>query len=53
MKLRTPFTILSNPLRDIDRLQDFSYKFPEQKVDFWESECRANPTKSACKRYEV
>ena len=31
MKLRTPFTVITNPLRDIDRLHDFSYQLPVDK----------------------
>ena len=54
MKLRTPFTVVANPLRDIDRIHDFSYQLPkERQGDFWEQECKLNPTKSTCKLYEV
>ena len=54
MKLRTPFTVVANPLRDIDRIHDFSYQLPnERQGDFWEQECKLHPTKSTCKLYEV
>ncbi len=54
MKLRTPFTIVANPLRDIHYIHDFSYQLPNEKQsDFWEKECKLNPTKFACKCYEV
>ena len=54
MKLRTPFTLVANPLRDLDHLHDFNYKFPnENESDFWEEICKVHPTKSSCKLYEV
>ncbi len=54
MKLRTPFTVFANPLRDLDHIHDFSYELPQQKQDlFWEQECRLYPNKSTCKLYEV
>ena len=54
MKLRTPFTVVANPLRDIGHIHDFSYKLPnEKRGDFWELECKLHPTKSTCKLYEV
>ena len=54
MKLRTPFTVIENPLRDIDHIHDFNYKLPnENQGDFWEQECKLYPTKSTCKLYEV
>ena len=54
MKLRTPFTVVANPLRDIGHIHDFSYKLPnEKRGDFWENECKLHPTKSTCKLYEV
>ncbi len=54
MKLRTPFTVFPNPIRDIDRIHDFSYELPQEKHDlFWEKECKLNSTKSTCKLYEV
>ena len=54
MKLRTPFTVISNPFRDIDHMHDFSYQVPHVKdSDFWENECKLHPTKSTCKLYEV
>jgi len=54
MKLRTPFTVFANPLRDIDHIHDFSYELPQQKQDlFWEKECKLHPAKSTCKLYEV
>ena len=54
MKLRTPFTVVANPLRDIDRIHDFSYQLQnERQGDFWEQECKLHPTKSTCKLYEV
>ena len=54
MKLRTPFTVNSNPLRDLDRIHDFNYKLPnENEVDFWEQECKLHPAKSTYKLYEV
>ena len=52
MKLRTPFTVVANPLRDLDHIHDFNYKLPN-KNDFWEQECKLHPTKSTCKLYEV
>ena len=54
MKLRTPFTVVANPLRDLDHIHDFNYKLPNENEDgFWEQECKLHPTKSACKLYEV
>ncbi len=54
MKLRTPFSVIVNPLRDIDRIHDFSYDLPKERKDmFWEDECLIHPTKSSCKLYEV
>ncbi len=54
MKLRTPFTVVPNLLRDIVYIHDFSYELPQQKQDlFWEKECKLHPTKSTCKLYEV
>ncbi len=54
MKLRTPFTVFPNPLRDLDHMHDFSYKLPVEKhTGFWEKECTLNPSKSTCKVYEV
>ncbi len=54
MKLKTPFTVIANPLRDIDYLHDFSYQSPDQRQsEFWEKECKLNPAKSTCKLYEV
>ncbi len=54
MKLRTPFTIIANPLKDFDYIHDFSYQLPDQrKFDFWDKECQLHPTKSHCKIYEV
>ena len=54
MKLRTPFTVVANPLRDFDHIHDFNYKLPkESEGDFWEQECKLHPTKSTCKLYEV
>ena len=54
MKLRTPFTVVANPLRDLDHIHDFNYKLPnENESDFWEEICKVNPTKSSCKLYEV
>ena len=54
MKLRTPFTVFTNPLRDLDYIHDFSYELPQQKqVLFWAEECKLHPAKSTCKLYEV
>ena len=54
MKLRTPFTVFPNLLRDLDYIQDFSYQLQQQKQDsFWEEECKLHPAKSTCKLYEV
>ena len=54
MKLRTPFTVFPNPLRDLDYIHDFSYELRKQKQDlFWEKECKLHPAKSTCKLYEV
>ena len=54
MKLRTPFTVVANPLRDIDYIHDFSYRLPQEKNDlFWLKECELNPSKPNCKIYEV
>ena len=53
MKLRTPFTLITNPLRDIDHIHDFNYKLSnEEQGDFWEEKCKLHPTKSSCKFYE-
>ena len=54
MKLRTPFTVLTNALRDLDHIRDFTYNLPPEKEgEFWEKECKIHPTKSTCKLYEV
>ena len=54
MKLRTPFTVFLNPLRDLDYIHDFSYELPKQKQDLsWEEGCKPLPPKSTCKLYEV
>ena len=54
MKLRTPFTVFPNPLRDLDYIHDFSYQLPQENNNlFWEKECNLYPTKSTCKLYEV
>ena len=54
MKLRTPFSVIPNPLRDIDHIKDVSYTLPKESFrDFWEEECKLHPTKSTCKLYEV
>ena len=44
MKLFNQFTILKKNLRDIDYLTS-------KKVDFWEKECKENPTKKYCLVY--
>ena len=54
MKLRIPFTVIANPLRDIEHLYDFSSLLPFYKnLGFWEEECNNYPTKFACKSYDV
>ena len=54
MKIRTPFTLIANPVKDIDQMHDFSYELPNEKQgDFWEKECNLHPAKSTCKLYEV
>ncbi len=54
MKLRTPFTVFPNLLRDLDHMHDFSYQLPEEKKNlFWEKECKLHPTKATCKLYDV
>ncbi len=54
MKLRTSFTVITNPLKDIAYMRDFSYQLPNQRrAEFWEEECKLHPTKSTCKLYEV
>ena len=54
MKLRTPFIVIANPLRDLDQIKDFTYKLPDQNQgEFWDKECKLHPTKSTCKLYEV
>ena len=54
MKLRTPFTVFTKPLRGLDYTHNFSYELPQQKQDlFWEEECKLHSTKSTCKLYEV
>ena len=54
MKLRTPFTVFTNPLRDLDYIHDFSYQLPQENNNlFWEKECNLHPAKSTCKLYEV
>ncbi len=54
MKLRTPFTIVKDPLRDIDYINNPSRNLTEVKQDFsWEKECELHPSKSTCKVYEV
>ncbi len=54
MQLRTPFTVITNPLRDLDRIHDFSYELPKETQGvFWERECNLHPAKSTCKLYDV
>ena len=54
MKPINPFTFVSNPLKDIDHLHGFSYKLLNEKQgDFWDQECKLDPTKSTYKLYEV
>ena len=54
MRLKTPFTVIKNALRDLDRIHDFSYNLPDKKqLEFWEEECKLHPAKSTCKLYEV
>ncbi len=54
MKLRTPFTVIQNPLRDLDSFHDFSYELPKDKHNLcWDQECKLYPTQSTCKLYEV
>ena len=54
MKLSTPFTVIANPLRDIDHIHDFNYKLPtKDQSDFWEQECKLHLTQSTYKLYEV
>ena len=54
MKLKTPFTVITNPLRDIDWLHDFAYQLPfDKNLDFWKEEGNNHPTNSACKSYDV
>ena len=53
MKLRTPFTVITNPLRDIDRLHDFTYQLPfDKNLGFWKEECEGHPNNSHCKVYD-
>ena len=54
MKLRTSFTDITNPLRDIDRLHDFSYQLLlDKNLEFCKEEYNNYPTKSPCKSYDV
>ena len=54
MKLRTPFTVFANPLRDLDYIHDFSYQLPQENNKlFLEKECNLYPAKCTCKLYEV
>ncbi len=54
MKLRSPFTISANPIRDLDRINDLADQVVDEKLgDYWEQECKLNPAKSTCKLYEV
>ncbi len=54
MKLTTPFTVISNPFRDLDRFHDSNCKLPdEMKRDSWEEECKLHPAKGTCQLYEV
>ncbi len=44
MKLFNQFTILKKNLRDIDYAN-------REKVDFWEKECKEDPTQKQCLVY--
>ncbi len=44
MKLFNQFTILKKNLRDIDYVN-------REKVDFWEKECKEDPTQKQCLVY--
>ncbi len=44
MKLFNQFTILKKNLRDIDYLN-------REQVNFWEKECKKNPTQKQCLVY--
>ena len=52
MKLTTPFTALRNATADILRMHDFNYQLPkEDQQDYWQKECRDNPTNKHCLVY--
>ena len=35
MKLRTPFTVVANPLIDLEHIHDFNYKLPKEDEVRW------------------
>ena len=52
MRLTNPFTALRNATSDILRMHDFNYQLPmDLRQDYWEKECKDNPTSSHCKLY--
>ena len=54
MKLKTPFTVITKPCRDLDCMHDFSYKLRNKKqVNFTHQECKINPIKFTYKTYKV
>ena len=53
MKLRTPFFVIKNALRDIRVMHDFNYEIPPKtREEFWKDECEIHPTSSTCKVYD-
>ena len=52
MKLTSLFNVLRNVTSDMLRMHDFNYHLPQDiKQNYWEKECKDNPTSSHCKVY--
>ena len=52
MKLTTPFTALRNATSDIWKMHHFNYQLTKDiKQDYWDTECRENPTNQNCLIY--
>ena len=53
MKLRNPFSVITNILSDINVMHDFNYEIPtETREEFWDKECEVHPTSLMCKVYD-
>ncbi len=54
MKLKTPFTVIANPIKDIDRTHEFSSKLTNKiERGLSQKDCKIYSSKSSCKLYEV